>query len=130
LRTGWDTFFGAADTYAAVLGEKGLATYRRLAEAEWARVPPLDAGGDDRDKYGRRFRITHIMETLARRTGDVEAVVAVKKRDLSLPYAYLQIAETYRDAGRHDAALEWAERGMKAFPQRAWLCTLRVVSIR
>jgi hypothetical protein len=25
LRTDWDTFFGAADTYADVLGEKGLA---------------------------------------------------------------------------------------------------------
>ena len=118
LRTGWDTFFGAADTYAAVLGQKGLAIYQRLAEAEWARVPPLDAGGDARDKYGRRFRISHIMETLARRTGDVEAIVAVKKRDLSRPYGYLQIAETYRNAGQYDAALEWAERGMKTFPQR------------
>jgi hypothetical protein len=118
LRTDWDTFFGAVDTYAPVLGEKGLAIYRRLAEAEWAGVPPLDAGVADRDKYGRRFRITHIMETLARRAGDVEAIVAVKKRDLSLPYGYLQIAETYRDAGKHDASLEWAERGMKAFPQR------------
>jgi len=58
------------------------------------------------------------METLARRAGDVEAIVAVKKRDLSLPYGYLQIAETYRDAGKHDASLEWAERGMKAFPHR------------
>jgi hypothetical protein len=118
LRTGWDTFFGAAGTYAPVLGQKGLEIYKRLAEAEWARVPPLDARSEDRNKYGRRFRITHIMETLARRTGDVEAIVAVKKRDLSLPYGYLQIAETYRDAGKHDAALEWAQRGMKAFPQR------------
>ncbi len=28
---------------------------------------------------GKRFRITHIVETLARQTGNVEAVVAVKK---------------------------------------------------
>jgi hypothetical protein len=38
------------------------------------------------------------METLARRSGDVEAIVAVKKRDLSSAYDYLQIAETYRQA--------------------------------
>jgi len=117
LRTPWDTFYGASEKYADVLGRKGLAVYRQLAEAEWARVPALEPGRDD-PEYGKRFRITHIMETLARRTGDVEAVVAVKKRDLSSPYAYLQIAETYRQAQKHDLALEWAERGLHAFPQR------------
>jgi uncharacterized Zn finger protein len=59
------------------------------------------------------------METLAQRTGDVEAVAAVKKRDLSSAYCYLQIAETYRQARKYDLALEWAEKGVKAFPQRA-----------
>jgi uncharacterized Zn finger protein len=58
------------------------------------------------------------METLARQTGDVEAVVAVKKRDLSLAYHYLQIAETYKNSGKHDLAMEWAERGVKVFPER------------
>lgn len=114
----YDTFYGAAETYADVLGEKGLAVYRKLAEAEWAKVPALGPGRDDPEKYGKRFRITHIMETLARQTGDVEAVVAVKKRDLSSAYDYLQIAETYKNAGKRDLALEWAERGVKAFPER------------
>ncbi|HEY3302879.1 MAG TPA: SWIM zinc finger family protein [Candidatus Binatia bacterium] len=118
LRTDYDTFYGAAETYADVLGEKGLAVYRKLAEAEWAKVPPLGPRRDDPEKYGRRFRITHIMETLARQTGDVEAVVAVKKRDLSLAYDYLEIAETYKKAGKGDLSLEWAERGVKAFPNR------------
>ena len=81
-------------------------------------MPALRPGHNDPEKYGKRFRITHIMETLARQTGDVEAVVAVKKRDLSLAYHYLQIAETYKDARKHDLALEWAERGVKAFPER------------
>jgi uncharacterized Zn finger protein len=114
LRTEWDTFFGAAEKYARVLGKEGLTVYRKLAEAEWARVPARD----DPEKYGKRFRITHIMETLARRSGDVEAVVAVKQRDLSSAYAYFQIADTYKQAGKHDAALEWAERGLQAFPER------------
>jgi uncharacterized Zn finger protein len=89
-----------------------------LAEAEWAKVPALGPDRDDSAKYGKRFRITHIMETLARQTGNVETVVAVKKRDLSLAYHYLQIAETYKSARQHDLALEWAERGVKAFPER------------
>ena len=118
LRTDYDTFYGAAENYAGILGEKGLAVYRMLAEAEWAKVPALGPGRDDPEKYGKRFRITHIMETLARQTGDVEAVIAVKKRDLSLAYHYLQIAEIYKDARKHDLALEWAERGVKAFPER------------
>ena len=118
LRTDYDTFYGAAETYAGILGEKGLGVYRMLAEAEWAKVPALGPGRDDPEKYGKRFRITHIMETLAHQTRDVDAVVAVKKRDLSFAYNYLQIAETYKSARQHDLALEWAERGVKAFPQR------------
>lgn len=118
LHTDLDTFFGAADTYADVLGKKGLAVYRRLAEAAWARIPALGPGRNDPEESGKRFRITHIMETLARRTGDVEAIVAVKKRDLSSPYDYLQIAEAYRGAGSDDLALEWAEQGLTTFPTR------------
>lgn len=118
LRTDWDVFYGAAATYRDVLGREGLARYRQLAEAEWKRVPALTAGSKDADRYGKRFRITHIMETLAQAAGDVDALVAVKSRDLSHAYAYLQIAETLRAAGRPDEALDWAERGVKAFPQR------------
>jgi uncharacterized Zn finger protein len=118
LRTHYDTFYGAAETYAVPLGKKGLAVYQQLAEAEWTKVPELGPGRDDPEKYGKRFRITHIMETLARQTGNVETVVAVKKRDLSLAYHYLQIAETYKSARQHDLALEWAERGIKTFPER------------
>jgi uncharacterized Zn finger protein len=116
LRTPWDTFFGAAATYAGVLGKPGLAMYRKLAEAEWARVPARGPADQNRDDFGKRFRITHIMETLAALTGDVEARVAVKQRDLSSPYAYLQIAELYQEARQPDRALEWAERGLKSFP--------------
>jgi tetratricopeptide (TPR) repeat protein len=119
LRTDWDTFYGAVDTYADVLGDKGLAVYRALAEAEWTRLPALGPGASHMASYDtKRFRITHIMETLAERSGDVEAVIAVKSRDLSSAYAYFRIAETYRQAGKRDSALEWAERGRQAFPQR------------
>jgi uncharacterized Zn finger protein len=122
LRTDGETFFGAAETYARVLGKKGLAVYRRLAEAQWARVPERKPGQDDRDdleRLGKRLRITHIMETLAKLSGDVEELVAVKKRDLSSGLDYLQIAQTYRQARKYNLALEWAERGLKAFPDGA-----------
>jgi uncharacterized Zn finger protein len=118
MRSEWEFFGGAAESYADVLGQKGLAEYRRLAEAEWMHVPALQAGEDDAERFGRRFRITHIMETLARKSGDVEELITIKRRDLSHARAYLQIAETYREAGKHDEALDWAERGWKAFSER------------
>jgi uncharacterized Zn finger protein len=117
MRTPWDTFYGAVAAYAGVLGKSGLAMYRRLAEAEWAKVPSFGPKDRLRNDYGRYSRITHVMETLARQAGDVEALVAIKQRDLSMPYAYLQIAEIYREAKQPDRALEWAERGLKAFPK-------------
>lgn len=118
LRTDYDTFYGAVVTYADLFGKKGLAVYQKLADTEWAKVPELRPGRDDSEKYGKRFGITNIMETLARQTGDVEAIVAVKKRDLSYAYHYLKIAETYKTARQYDLALEWAERGVKVFPER------------
>lgn len=117
LRTPWDTFYGAAATYADVLGPSGLATYRELAEAEWARVPARGPGDGSHIESHKDFRVTHIMETLAEQSGDTEALVAVKQRDLSMPYGYLQIAEIYKKAKQPDRALEWAERGLKAFPK-------------
>jgi len=92
IESGWDTFFAAAETYADVLGEKGLAVYRKLARKLWDQMPKLGTG-DRRSFEGPRFRITAIMEALARASGDVEQLVAVKSRDLSSAYRYLDIAE-------------------------------------
>lgn len=102
-------------TYAASLGKTGLRRYRELAEAEWRKVKPRDAkGGYD----ARRFRITRVMEQLAEASGNVEELVAIKARDLSSGYRYLDIAETWARARQPEKALEWAERGLKAFPER------------
>ena len=109
-----EMFYGAAGTYADVLGEPGLAEYRRLAQAEWEALPPL-APGDERTWDHDRYRITHIMESLADVTGDADAVVAVLARDQSSEYQFIRIAEVYREAGRYDDALAWLEKGLAAF---------------
>lgn len=116
MDSSYDTFHRAAFVYADVLGEAGLARYRALAETDWAKVKALKPGEDDPNLYGSRFRITSIMEALAEAAGDLEALVAVKSRDLSSPYAFLRIANLYRETGDPDRALEWAERGWQAFP--------------
>jgi uncharacterized Zn finger protein len=118
MRAAFDTFYHAAGTYAKVLGASGLATYRRLAEAGWAKVPQLRPGEKDPEEYGRSFRVKSIMEALATQSGNVDELVLIKARDLSNTYAFFQIATIYHEAKRHDDALAWAERGTKAFPEK------------
>jgi len=115
LQDDFDVFSNAAERYAQVLGSRGLNAYRQLAEAEWKKVPVRTA--ESRSEF-RHYRITSIMESLARASGDVEQLVAIISRDLSSAYNYWRIAEAYHKANQHDQALAWAEKGLKAFPQR------------
>jgi len=119
----------AIGQYADVLGEVGLAAYRRLLEAKWADVPfrgpgPSDELGDEDKSDGARERryywraVLGLMERLERQAGDVEALAAVLARDLSHPYHYLEIATIYQEAGRPEQALAWAERGLRDYPHR------------
>lgn len=117
MRSSFDTFHSATAVYADVLGEAGIAAYRRLAEAEWAKVPSLSPGDKDPNRWGERFRITSIMESIAQASGGLDALVAVKSRDLSSPYAFLNIAELYQQAGDPNRALDWAERGWRSFTE-------------
>jgi hypothetical protein len=116
LSSDFDVFFGAVERYATILGPEGLERYRELAEAEWKKVPVSTAHQSSSFRTAH-YRITGIMESFARLSGDVEQLVAVMSRDLSLAYHYLKIGEVYRAAGKHDKALAWAEKGMEAFRQ-------------
>lgn len=111
----WDIFDRSVLRYADVLGEAGIAHYRGLAQERWESVPQLSPGEDTRGRYGPRFRITRIMETLAELSGGLAEQIAVRERDLASGYSFLQIAELCRSHGDDDAALAWAERGMAAF---------------
>ena len=62
------------------------------------------------ERYGRRFRIAYIMETLAMQANDFEGRVAIKHKDLSQPASFLILAELYKEAGQDEQALSWAER--------------------
>lgn len=119
LEGDWDVFRGAAKTYADVLGQTGLATYRELAQAEWAAVPALGPGDEEEAaEHVDRFSVTYMIESLARAHGDVDMEIATMSRDLSSAYAFLRIARVCQQAGRDDEALDWAERGVQSFPDR------------
>jgi len=108
-----DVFYGSLEAYQDVLGPSGLRRFQELAQSAWQDM----ARPGNRDDYDSQcWRLSEIMESLARASGDVEALVAIKARDLSFPERYLEIAKVYQNAGQPDKALAWAERGLQAFP--------------
>jgi uncharacterized Zn finger protein len=111
----WDFFHGASATYAAVLGDAGLAEYRRLAEEAWKKLAPLNPRSRDEDRYGLRFRLASILESFAERDGDADARIEIRKKDLSSAYDYLGIAQLCATHGRDVDALKWAEEGLWQF---------------
>jgi tetratricopeptide (TPR) repeat protein len=118
LKSEWEWFLDAPERYADVLGEEGLAAYRERLEREWEALPPLgptEAGLVGRVD-GRRFRVTHLREGLARAGGSVDELMAVLARDLSSPFQFCRIADELEQAGREREALAWLERGLAAFP--------------
>jgi len=109
-----DEFYGSAEKYAGLLGRAGMTRFRTLAEQAWNKLPALKPG-EKEDYRGGRYRITSMMESLARTSGSVDDLVAIKARDLSRAYHFLQIAEMLGKAKRFDEALAWAEKGVAAF---------------
>ncbi|MFE2756400.1 hypothetical protein ACFXGA_30815 [Actinosynnema sp. NPDC059335] len=100
-------------SYAAALGEDGLASYRAEAVARFSRLPVIGFGATGR--YDReRWALLRVMEELAEHTGDVDLQVLVLSKDLSSGWHYLQVATVLRDAGRSGEALDWVERGLEA----------------
>jgi uncharacterized Zn finger protein len=111
---GYGTFDGAAWLYADVLGEAGLAEYRRLATEAWEKLPPLT--GRSREKAeGDYDGLSGILDSFAERDGDVEARIALRAKDLSSAWKYLELAEfCLRHKGAKEA-LRWAEEGLWTF---------------
>ncbi len=109
-----DAFHRAAARYADVLGDAGVAEYRRLIEPRFDALPAGDAFSTG------RFRVTQAMVGVALASGDPDQLIAVKARDLGTPNDYQEIAGMLAEAGRVTEAIEWAERGLAAFGDRSW----------
>lgn len=112
----WDTFYGAVALYADVLGKDGLTEYRRLASQAWEKLPPRIAGGRLRDEFSSDYdRLTRMLDFFAEREDDPEARIALRAKDLSSPWHYLQLAEFCLAAGREEEGLRRAEEGLWVF---------------
>ncbi|WP_115679034.1 SWIM zinc finger family protein [Cupriavidus taiwanensis] len=113
-----DTFFDVLPAYAEPMDESGLNRYRELVSEAWEALAPLPPGKEGYQPIDAdRMRIEHAMQSLAELDGDVDALIRILSKDLSVPYRFLQIAEVCMKHGRPDEGLAWAERGL-AEPSR------------
>jgi len=112
----YETFAGAAALYADVFGEEGLAEYRRLASEAWEKLPArtgqIRAHQEPPEGYDQ---LKAILDFFAEQDGNVEARIALRAKDLSSPWSYLQLAEFCLSQGRGEEALRRAEEGLWIF---------------
>jgi tetratricopeptide (TPR) repeat protein len=111
----YDTFRDAATEYADVLGEEGLAEYRRLAEEAWQELPARIGPRRGQDDRYDDSQVASILDFFAERDGDVDLRIALRAKNLSSQWAYLQLAEFCLTCGREEEALRRAEEGLWLF---------------
>lgn len=119
MESEWDFFDGASESYASVLGDAGLAEYRRLASEEWLSIKPLRPGGQrlHDEQFRARDRLGAILERFAERDGDVDARIAIRMKSLGTAYDYLGIAQLCLASKREAEATKWAEDGLWLFEE-------------
>lgn len=115
LNSEMDGFHRAAAAYARVLGQEGLAEYRRLVGPRWRELQ------SDTDGWSsERFAVREAMIGLALASGDPDELIEVRRHDLKTPDGYLEIVWALADAGRDDEAVAWAREGLDRFVDRPW----------
>ncbi len=115
IADGYGVFAGSACVYAEVLGRPGLEEYRRLAAEAWEKLPARQGrrrAGDASHDYGQ---LRTILDHFAERDADVAARIALRAKDLSSTWCYLELAQFCHAQGREDEALRWAEDGLFVF---------------
>jgi uncharacterized Zn finger protein len=117
LASEWEMFYGSYETYRDIFGKAGCARYREIVEAKWKKLPTFGPGENDPSVYDRHFTLDRMMLSIAEGETDLDLVIRVMSRDLTAGYAYLQIAERCKKARKYKLALEWAEKGLAAFPE-------------
>jgi tetratricopeptide (TPR) repeat protein len=116
MGVGSDTFHGAVAAYADVLGADGLAEYRRLATDAWEKLPPRSGHPGERHSLGDGYgELKVILDFFADREGDLETRIALRAKDLSSSWSYLDLAEFCLAHGREEEALRRAEEGLRRF---------------
>ena len=115
----FETFRDAAQRYADVLGEPGLAEYKRLAIMDWDKLTARSGKTRGSETASAPiYALRGILDFFAKREGDANARIAVYAKNLVSPWDYLQLAQICASEGREDEALRHAEEGLWMFEDR------------
>ncbi|WP_293369277.1 DUF6880 family protein [Nevskia sp.] len=109
--------------YAPALGAAGLEAYGARLRKRWRALPPApkaDGFGFDSE----RVRLKHLLEQFLVEQADIDGLLELKGSDLGSAFSFIDLAQTCQQHGREKAALDWAERGLKAFPNEPRLQSL------
>lgn len=112
-KDGFDTFADAFIDYRDALGDVGLAEYRRLANDAWQALPAR--GPRSRDNDSGYQRLESILDWFAEQEGDFALRVSLRRKDLSSPWRYVQLAKFCGDAGHLDEAIRFGTEGLWVF---------------
>jgi uncharacterized Zn finger protein len=111
--------FGLEDTietYADLLGDSGRQEMERLAAAAWAKMRPPRVGVDNDDDDAWSYpQLAAMLDRFAADRGDLQARIDIRKRDLSNPGRYLDLAKLCDEHGRAGEAIKWVEDGLFIF---------------
>jgi uncharacterized Zn finger protein len=110
----------ALETYVDLLGDSGRQEMQRLAAKAWAKISSPRAGVDsDDDGAGSNYsRLAAMLDRLAADRGDLQARIDIRKRDLSSPGRYLDLAKLCEEHNRSDEAIKWVEDGLFIFEDK------------
>ena len=117
VRDSHGSYYSLLEPYAEVLGKKGIEHYRKLTEDELKKAFSIE-GQAEKDHYlnYRGRTLQSIQEALAKLDGDTETLVKLKVRNVASIHDYNEIIQVYRGANQDDKAVEWALKGVDAFP--------------
>lgn len=113
----WDFYPSTVPHYLGVLGADGLRHYRqRVLEA--AGAAPVKTRTSINSTGYSRYTIEQLLDRLCRHDGNDTPMLRFLEKDLGSAFDYLKLAERHLNAGRAQQALEWAERGLAAYPDK------------
>lgn len=108
---------GELDDYVEVLGSKGVTLLERQASVRLDALPPPSGRSQWDEHASERLSLQHLLEALARHGGDIEALLTRRAQALHAPWDWLALAQLCEAHDRARLALQWLERGIKAFPE-------------
>ncbi len=119
----FDFYYNATARYADILGERGVAAFRRAAQAAWKALP---AASPAPESYKGIFVLDHsVVERMHLRRiverefhNDPQALIGMMQKDMANARDYIEMAKRYEQLGETDRAIGTAEEGWKIFSKR------------